>query len=121
MAHTILYMHRKKLINLQMDEAIEYLQIRLAKDFGYDDDSVIFKLREKIYLLRSGYLDHPGKPPQDETPGKPFGLVDFPENESDVEIPEEKKPKEWTIEKEAGLRTGNKLCSIIHRLSCVNS
>ena len=94
-------------MKLQMDEAIEYLQIHLAKDFGYEDDAVIERLRENMHDLRSNRLDHPGRTPPEELPEKPFGLVDFPETtELDVDIPQDKKPKEWTIEKEAGLRTG---------------
>jgi len=101
MAYTILWLHRRKLMKMQMDDGIEYLQIMIAKDFGQDDDSVIERLRENMHDLRSHRLDHPGRPSEEELPKKPYGLVDYPE------IPDEpvKKPKEWTIEKEAGLRT----------------
>ena len=94
-----------------MDDAIEYLQVVLPKDFGYEDDSVIEKLRENMYELRSNRLDHPGRAPEVEVPSLPFGEV-FRKfaSEMDVEeLPEDKKPKEWTFEKEAGLRKGTVL------------
>ena len=65
------------------------------------------KLRENMHDMRSHRLDHPGRAPPEELPEKPFGLVDYPEyNDSDV-LPDEQKPKEWTVAKEAGLRIGN--------------
>jgi len=100
MAYTILWLHRRKLMKMQMDDGIEYLQILVAKDFGFDDDSVIERLRENMHDLRSHRLDHPGRPSEDELPKKPFGLFDLPEVNEPV-----KKPTEWTIEREAGLRT----------------
>ena len=83
----------------------EHLQIELAKNFGDDDDTVIDKLRENMHDLISHRLDHPGKPPSEELPEKPFGLVEFKDEDLD-DLPQEKKPKEWTVQKEAGLRTG---------------
>ena len=53
-----------------------------------------------MHDLRSHRLDHPGRPSEDELPKKPFGLFDLPEVNEPV-----KKPTEWTIEREAGLRT----------------
>ena len=73
---------------------------QVAKDFGFDDDSVIERLRENMHDLRSHRLDHPGRPSEEELPKKPFGLFDLPEVNEPV-----KKPTEWTIEREAGLRT----------------
>ena len=72
-----------------MDELIEYLQINLEKDFGYDDDVAIDKLREVINELASNRLDHPGRPPPEELPQRPFGLIPV-----------------LTAEEEAGARTG---------------
>ena len=82
------------------------MQIAVSKDFGQDDDSVIEKLRDNMHDLKSHRLDHPGKSPAEELPEKPFGLVNFPETEVVEYLPEDKNPKEWTIEKEAGLRKG---------------
>ena len=105
MAYTILWLHRRRMSKMQMDDIIEHLQIHVAKDFGYDDDTVIERLRENMHDLKSHRLDHPGKPPPEELPEKPFGLVQFPEVVVEL-IPEDIKPKEWTVEKEAGLRKG---------------
>ena len=81
----------------------------LAQDFGYEDDKVIDTLREKMHDLISHRMDHPGKTPAEEEPTKPFGMefeyIKDDDYESE-EIPQEKKPKEWTVQKEAGLRTG---------------
>ena len=35
-----------------------------------------------------------------------FEFIKDDDYESEDEIPQEKKPKEWTVQKEAGLRTG---------------
>ena len=43
-----------------MDELIEHLQINLGKDFGYEDDVVVEKLRDVMHELRSSRLDHAG-------------------------------------------------------------
>ena len=53
MAYTILRVHRRYLMKLGMDELIEHLQISLEKDFGFEDDVVIEKLREAISELGS--------------------------------------------------------------------
>ena len=43
-----------------MDELIEHLQINLGKNFGYEDDIVIEKLRDVMHELRSSRLDYAG-------------------------------------------------------------
>lgn len=43
-----------------MDELIEHLQINLGKDYGYEDDIVIEKLRDVMHELRSSRLDYSG-------------------------------------------------------------
>lgn len=43
-----------------MDELIEHLQINLGKNFGYEDDTVIEKLRDVMHELRSSRLDYAG-------------------------------------------------------------
>ena len=43
-----------------MDELIEHLQINLGKDFGYEDDVVVEKLRDVMHELRSSRLDYAG-------------------------------------------------------------
>jgi hypothetical protein len=68
----------------------------LANDFGFDDDVVIERLREVMHELRSQRMDYPGRPPPEELPQKPFGLV--PTSLADFKPP--------PIEKELGLRSG---------------
>ena len=75
MAYNILRMHRRYLSKLIMDEIIEHLQINLEKDFGFDDDVVIERLRDVMHELRSQRMDSPGRTPADEMPQKPFGIV----------------------------------------------
>lgn len=84
MAYNILRMHRRYLMKLAMDELIEHLQINLEKDFGYEDDVAIEKLREVISELSSNRLDSPGRPPPEELPTRPFGLI--PDLVPEVEI-----------------------------------
>ena len=43
-----------------MDELMEHLQINLGKDYGYEDDIVIEKLRDVMHELRSSRLDYAG-------------------------------------------------------------
>ena len=98
-------------MKMQMEDLIEYLQIKLAESFGEDDDNVIKKLRENMHELISNKMIYPGKPPQEELPEKPFGMVDdlikhdLLDDDEEL-LPQEKKPKEWTVQKEAGLRSG---------------
>ncbi len=88
MAYNILRIHRRYLMRQGMDEIIEHLQINLAKDFGYEDDVAIEKLREVINELASNRLDWPGRPPPEELPQQPFGM-----------------PEVSSLERELGLRT----------------
>ena len=91
MSYNILRMHRRYLKTLDMDRLIEFLQQTLARDFAFEDDVVIERLREVMYELRSNRLASPGSAPAEEKPQKPFGL-----------IPREQKPPE---PQELGIRT----------------
>lgn len=104
MAFTILRMHRRYLMKCGIDEAIEHLQIQMENDFGFEDDVVVEKLRENMHDLRSQRMDHPGRAPSEELPTKPFGLLTIAQE--DELLHKDQKPKEWTVAKEAGLRTG---------------
>uniref|UniRef100_A0A0K2TYD0 Rab-GAP TBC domain-containing protein n=1 Tax=Lepeophtheirus salmonis TaxID=72036 RepID=A0A0K2TYD0_LEPSM len=93
MAYNILRMHRHYLMKLGMDEIMEYLQIKLEKNFRFEDSIVIDKLRKTMYDLRDFRLDSPnihGIPPS-ELP---------PEN-----INEEAAKFNNSVEREAGLRS----------------
>ena len=93
-----------------MEDLMEYLQIKLAESFGEEDDNAIEKLREHMHRLISDNMIYPGKPPSEELPEKPFGMVDDLIKHDLVDdeelLPQDKKPKEWTVQKEAGLRSG---------------
>lgn len=49
------------------------MQVKLFKDFGYEDDVVINNLENNMKELRKAKLDYPGPPPQDELPKRVFG------------------------------------------------
>ena len=76
-------------MKLGMDELIEDLQINLEKDFRLEDDAAMEKLREVINELASNRMDLPGRPPPEELPSRPFGMV-----------------QHLTLEQEVGYRTG---------------
>lgn len=85
MAFTILRMHRKKLMNMKdMDEMTEFLQIRLHKNFGYEDDDVIKVLVHSMADLRKFKLDLPPPPQECELPKYEFGRFIEPEFETKI-------------------------------------
>lgn len=76
MAYTILKLHRKALLKMEMDELMEFLQKTLESDFGFEDDFVIeTALKESLAELKSAKLHSAGSPPESEKPQKPFGLL----------------------------------------------
>ena len=76
MAYTILKLHRKSLLKMEMDELMEFLQKTLETDFGYEDDFVIeTALKESLADLKSSKLHTAGPPPESEKPQKPFSLM----------------------------------------------
>ncbi|NXL05174.1 US6NL protein, partial [Mesembrinibis cayennensis] len=75
MSYTILKLHRKHLMKLQMEELVEFLQESLAKDFFYEDDFVIDQLQNSISELKRAKLDLPAAGKEDEFPKKPLGQI----------------------------------------------
>ncbi|NXV94396.1 US6NL protein, partial [Calonectris borealis] len=75
MSYTILKLHRKHLMKLQMEELVEFLQDSLAKDFFYEDDFVIDQLQNSISELKRAKLDLPVAGKEDEFPKKPLGQI----------------------------------------------
>ncbi|NXR38603.1 US6NL protein, partial [Zosterops hypoxanthus] len=75
MSYTILKLHRKHLMKLQMEELVEFLQETLAKDFFYEDDFVIDQLQNSISELKRAKLDLPIAGKEDEFPKKPLGQI----------------------------------------------
>ncbi|NXG22710.1 US6NL protein, partial [Grallaria varia] len=75
MSYTILKLHRKHLMKLQMEELVKFLQETLAKDFFYEDDFVIEQLQNSIAELKRAKLDVPVAGKDDELPKKPLGQI----------------------------------------------
>ncbi|NXE66277.1 US6NL protein, partial [Calcarius ornatus] len=75
MSYTILKLHRKHLMKLQMEELVAFLQESLAKDFFYEDDFVIEQLQNSISELKRAKLDLPVAGKEDEFPKKPLGQI----------------------------------------------
>ncbi|XP_042325804.1 USP6 N-terminal-like protein isoform X1 [Sceloporus undulatus] len=70
MSYTILKLHRKHLMKLQMEELVEFLQETLAKDFFFEDDFVIDQLQSSMAELKRAKLDLPAAGKDDEIPKK---------------------------------------------------
>lgn len=80
MAFTILRIHRDKLLKMKdMDEMTDFLQSRLHKNFGYDDDNVIKALRHSMTELRKYNMDLPPPPNENELPKNEFGTFIEPD------------------------------------------
>ncbi|NWU18392.1 US6NL protein, partial [Cephalopterus ornatus] len=75
MSYTILKLHRKHLMKLQMEELVKFLQETLAKDFFYEDDFVIEQLQNSLAELKRAKLDLPAAGKEDELPKKPLGQI----------------------------------------------
>ncbi|XP_028601263.2 USP6 N-terminal-like protein isoform X1 [Podarcis muralis] len=70
MSYTILKLHRKHLMKLQMEELVQFLQETLAKDFFFEDDFVIDQLQSSMAELKRAKLDLPAAGKDDELPKK---------------------------------------------------
>jgi hypothetical protein len=87
MAFTILKLHKRNLLKLNdMDSIVHYIQVKLFKDFSYDDDVVVHNLEKSMEELKKAKLDHPGPPHKDELPTRPFGIFKEPTFEQTVGI-----------------------------------
>ncbi|XP_030554650.1 USP6 N-terminal-like protein isoform X1 [Drosophila novamexicana] len=75
MAVTILYLHKDELLRLKdMDGIIEYLQVKLHKNFGYNDDDAIQALERVMKKLKDLKLDVPPPAKSNEFPTRPLGM-----------------------------------------------
>ncbi|GJQ88029.1 putative Rab GTPase activator [Trypoxylus dichotomus] len=74
MAYTILKMHKKSLMKLNdMDSITQFIQVKLYKDFMYDEDTVIQTLERSMDELKKTKLDLPPPAAKDELPSRQFG------------------------------------------------
>ncbi|KAJ0183808.1 hypothetical protein K1T71_000231 [Dendrolimus kikuchii] len=85
MAYTILKLHKKAIMKLNdMDLIVNYIQVKLHKDFGYEDDIVIAHLEKSMDELKRAKLDYPGPPPPNELPKRPLGVFVEPDKKSKI-------------------------------------
>ncbi|XP_066490471.1 USP6 N-terminal-like protein isoform X2 [Tiliqua scincoides] len=75
MSYTIMKLHRKHLMKLEMEELVEFLQETLAKDFFFEDDFVIEQLQNSMAELKRAKLDLPAAGKDDEVPKKKLGKI----------------------------------------------
>jgi len=79
MAYTVMKLHKRYLMPMEsLDEFCNYLQIKLEKDFCFDDDTVISMMERNMEELKRAKLDYPGAPLPHELPRYPFGTFQEP-------------------------------------------
>jgi len=99
MAYTVMKLHKRYLIPMEsLDEFCNYLQIKLEKDFCFDDDTVISTMERSMDDLKRAKLDYPGAPLPHELPRCPFGTFKEPSFTSKV-LPEYLHRKYLSVEK----------------------
>ncbi|XP_059622835.1 USP6 N-terminal-like protein [Phlebotomus argentipes] len=85
MAYTILRLHKSKILKLKdMDLIVQYLQVQLHTDFGYDDDNAIKTLEHCMEELKKSKMELPPPPGPNELPKRPFGEFREPSIESKI-------------------------------------
>lgn len=84
MAYNLLKLHRRNLMQLGMDDILQFLQVRLEKKFDFDEDHTMDSLQKCMDELKKAKLDYPGPPPQNELPKQPFGTFKEPAFEQKV-------------------------------------
>ncbi|GIX85052.1 USP6 N-terminal-like protein [Caerostris extrusa] len=68
MSYTLLKLHRKTLLKMNMEDLVEFLQVKLEQDFGYHDDAAIDALQASMEDLHKHKLENPGRAPPHELP-----------------------------------------------------
>ncbi|CAH0716393.1 unnamed protein product, partial [Brenthis ino] len=85
MAYTILKLHKKAIMKLNdMDLIVNFIQVKLHKDFGFEDDVVIYHLERSMEELKRAKLDYPGPPPASELPQRALGIFVEPDKKSKI-------------------------------------
>ncbi|XP_075990550.1 USP6 N-terminal-like protein isoform X3 [Anticarsia gemmatalis] len=85
MAYTILKLHKKAIMKLNdMDLIVNYIQVKLHKDFGFEDDIVIYHLERSMEELKRAKLDYPGPPPPIELPKRQLGVFVEPDKKQKI-------------------------------------
>lgn len=65
---TILKLHKRNLLRLSMEEILDFLQVRLQKTFGLDDDAVVTEMEKNMDDLRRSANLSAGQPDEAELP-----------------------------------------------------
>ncbi|XP_046604609.1 USP6 N-terminal-like protein isoform X1 [Neodiprion virginianus] len=85
MAYSVMKLHKRYLMPMEsLDEFCGYLQMKLEKNFGFDDDTVINAMERNMEELKRAKLDYPGPPLPHELPRHPFGIFKEPSFSSKV-------------------------------------
>ena len=85
MSFCLLKLHRRTLSARGMEDIVEFLQIRLALNFGYSDNETVENVEKCMEELRRTKLDFAGKPiPPAELPQNPFGVFVAPTVEASI-------------------------------------
>lgn len=85
MAFTILKLHKNRLMRLSdMDAIIEFLQVKLYHEFGYEDDYVMDAVGQTLLDLRRRRVDLPPQPGDNERPKKKLG--EFQEEQTVIDV-----------------------------------
>ncbi|CAB3225377.1 unnamed protein product [Arctia plantaginis] len=85
MAYNILKLHKKAIMKLNdMDLIVNYIQVKLHKDFGFEDDFVIYQLERSMDELKRAKLDYPGQPPPTELPKRQLGIFVEPDKKQKI-------------------------------------
>jgi len=84
MSYGLLKMHRRTMCRMGMEEIIEFLQIRLAQNFGYPDNVVVESLEKCMDELKRLKLEVSKQIPDVELAQKPFGVFQTPSVDASI-------------------------------------
>ncbi|KAG8125645.1 hypothetical protein E2320_020754 [Naja naja] len=74
MAYTILKLHKKRLLKMNLEDLREFLQEKIAASLQFEDDTVIEHLQASMAELRKMKFDLPPPPKSEEFPKTPLGM-----------------------------------------------
>ena len=80
-SYGLLKMHRRSLSRMGMEEIVEFLQVHLARSFGYSDNEAIENVAKCLEEMQRAKLDFSvgsKQIPAGEQPQKPFGVFEIP-------------------------------------------
>ena len=86
-SYGLLKMHRRSLSRMGMEEIVEFLQIRLAQNFGYSDNEAVENVAKCLEEMQRAKLDYSPinkQIPTLEQPQKPFGIFEIPSVEAAI-------------------------------------